>query len=49
MAISINIPMFDMTDSKLSKSADSLESALAQCKSPFSVYLDKNLAFFPFR
>ncbi|KAF9537706.1 hypothetical protein EC957_007788 [Mortierella hygrophila] len=30
MAISINIPMFDMTDSKLSKSADSLESALAQ-------------------
>ncbi|KAF9928633.1 hypothetical protein FBU30_002259 [Linnemannia zychae] len=28
--MAINIPMFDMTDSKLSKSADSLESALAQ-------------------
>ncbi|KAG9323937.1 hypothetical protein KVV02_004354 [Mortierella alpina] len=30
MAISIDFPMFDMTNPKLSKSADALESALAQ-------------------
>ncbi|KAF9955884.1 hypothetical protein BGZ72_003296 [Mortierella alpina] len=38
MAISIDFPMFDMTNPKLSKSADALESALAQFGKTASPY-----------
>ncbi|KAF9199319.1 hypothetical protein BGZ49_010578 [Haplosporangium sp. Z 27] len=42
MAISIDFPMFDMTNSKLSKSADALESALAQFGKNTSHGIDNN-------